>query len=506
MDANPQMDANPPMDSNPNTDSNLSKFERFRSSKGFITFTVSYAVFTDCFLYAAIVPMAPFALKKAGFEDDAIQENITLMLAVFGAVCFAASGWVPFLIGLIVLLVATAVLWSAPFVPHKTVLAVSLVGRATQGFASAVVWTTAMAVLVDTVGQERLGGNLTHTPMKAAQHLHFIEHAGWIGLALNFGNILGPVLGGVVYEYGGVHGLFGLCIWVIALDIILRLIMKERARQPLKGKVSDSSLESGAGPTNKEATVELRSLPTFSTSATETSLMARRSVPNPTRIPAVLRLLGSTRFCVNLWGVFVLAIIFTALDAVLPVTVERILGWNATLAGVIFLPFSLPSLVGMQFGKLTDRFGGRWFIFASLTAACPALIALRFVQENAPTDVALLIFLLFFIGLCTTIILEPLFAEFARRATELQESDKHLGRDIRYGYYAQAYAHFNMAWSLGNTVGPLMAGYINNAAGWNGATLATGVICGFSAIPLVLYSEGPLIRKWSLRRQARQPE
>lgn len=72
-----------------------SKFEAFRSSKGFITFTISYAVFTDSFLYAVMVPMAPKELEKQGLSDDTVQKLITLQLSVFGLACFIASGQCP---------------------------------------------------------------------------------------------------------------------------------------------------------------------------------------------------------------------------------------------------------------------------------------------------------------------------------------------------------------------------------------------------------------------------
>ncbi|KAF2174028.1 hypothetical protein M409DRAFT_62206 [Zasmidium cellare ATCC 36951] len=466
------------------------KPESFRSSKAFITFTVAYAVFTDSFLYGAIVPMAPFALQRQGFEDGEVQKLITLMLAPWGWLSDRyPQRRVPFLFGLIVLLVATAVLWFAPFVLQRAILGLEISGRGLQGFASAIVWTTALAVLVDTVGQEELG-----------------EYAGYIGLALNLGNVAGPVLGGVDHEYGGVHGVFGLCMAVIGVDVVLRLIMKERQRKPFAVTMPNPSPDSGSE-SNKEATIELASPPTFSTSsALETSSLVRHSVSKRTRIPVIFRLLGSARFCVSLWGVFVLAVVFTVFDTVLPITVERILGWDATGAGLIFLPFSLPSLFGMLIGRRTDRRGGRWVVFASFLVACPCLIALRFVREKSAADIALLVVLLLLIGTCVTVILEPLFSEVGRRSKELQEMDARAGHDVRHGYHAQAYAHFNMAWSLGNTVGPIMAGYINDAAGWGGVTLALGILCGFSAVPLVLFCDGWLLSQWCLRRQGRQSE
>ena len=50
---------------------------------------------------------------------------------------------------------ATVMLWLAPTI-H-----VQVAGRVLQGVASTVVWTTGLAILVDTVGQEQVGGQHT---------------------------------------------------------------------------------------------------------------------------------------------------------------------------------------------------------------------------------------------------------------------------------------------------------------------------------------------------------
>lgn len=63
----------------------------------------------------------------------------------------------PFLLGLIVLLVATAVLWITPFVPHDLSLALLVLGRVLQGIASAVVFTVGLACLVDAVDESEVG-------------------------------------------------------------------------------------------------------------------------------------------------------------------------------------------------------------------------------------------------------------------------------------------------------------------------------------------------------------
>lgn len=64
-----------------------------RSSTPFITFVIAYAVFTDQFLFAAIVPVAPFALQQQlRIPEDRVQFWITILLGVFGIACFLTSG------------------------------------------------------------------------------------------------------------------------------------------------------------------------------------------------------------------------------------------------------------------------------------------------------------------------------------------------------------------------------------------------------------------------------
>lgn len=91
-----------------------------------------------------------------------------------------------------------------------------------------------------------------------------------------------------------------------------------------------------------------------------------------------------------------------------------------------------------------------------------------------------------------------MFAEMALRSDQLlkEESDADIFRaGCRRGYYGQAYGYFNMAWSLGNTLGPLLVGLVNAAAGWNMAVLSLGLLCGVSAIPIVLWSSGDVFSK-----------
>ena len=64
----------------------------------------------------------------------------------------------PFLLGLLVLLITTGLLWLAPYIKSNG-LVVQVIARVLQGFASTIVWMTGLAILVDLVGHTRIGGN-----------------------------------------------------------------------------------------------------------------------------------------------------------------------------------------------------------------------------------------------------------------------------------------------------------------------------------------------------------
>lgn len=196
---------------------------RLRSSKAFILTTICIAVFTDIFLYGIIVPVIPFSLEsRAHVAPSSVQSWVSILLAVYGAallVCSPLAGWfadrtssrrLPLLGGLVTLAGATVILCLA-----RTV-ALLVVGRLLQGFSAAIVWTVGQALLVDTVGQREIGQTL-----------------GWVGLSMSLGILVGPILGGVVYERCGYYAVFYMAFALIALDIFLRLTLIEKkfARQ-----------------------------------------------------------------------------------------------------------------------------------------------------------------------------------------------------------------------------------------------------------------------------------
>ena len=118
---------------------------KHRSSKFFIITTVCFASFTDIFLYGIIVPVVPFALlNRVHVAEEDVQHWVSVLLAIYAAaliVCPPIAGWltdhyksrrVPFMLGLITLAGATAMLCLG------SSIAVLVIGRLLQGVSASI--------------------------------------------------------------------------------------------------------------------------------------------------------------------------------------------------------------------------------------------------------------------------------------------------------------------------------------------------------------------------------
>lgn len=383
---------------------------------------------------------------------------------------------------------ATILLWLAA---NNTTM---VLGRILQGVASTVTWTTGEAMLVDTVGEARIG-----------------EHMGYVGLALNLGTLVAPALGGVVFERVGYNAVFAMAFAVVGFDVVLRLMMVERSvaedwmpNATIYGDVEmvghSESQEELKKPkmTVSVAASEVSSLSSPSASC-ETLPLPDSSLPRKERtlkdrLPPILTLLFSWRFLSALWGCFVQASIYSGFQTVLPLALNHMFGWNSIGGGLIFVPLVAPSLLGPVVGMLSDRFGPRWLTTAGFLGLCPSLVLLRLVDRDDLAHKVLLCVILALVGCCFTLILEPLLTEITYLGGNHGEDVDQKGK-TRVGSYAQAYALFNLAWSLGDTVGPLWAGLVIETAGWNTMTSSLGLLAGVSAIPTVLWCGGCVFSK-----------
>jgi len=319
-----------------------------------------------------------------------------------------------------------------------------------------------------------------------------------------------------VFEKAGYYSVWAMAFGLIGLDIVLRLVMVERkiaVRWDVRYRPKRAAMRKSEGFPKMEATSPLDSKSSqFTNDSDELENCAQHDPVSPldlhvrdestsdkqhSRLPSIFKLLSSIRLLSALFAVLIQSALITSFDSVLPLFAKSTFGWNAVGAGLIFLPFVVPTFTGPLIGYLSDKHGPRWYATAGFAGCCPFMILLRLVDHDSTSQKVLICALLAFIGLFLTLALTPLMAEITYTVMDM-ESEMPSGYFGDNGAYAQAYSLFNIAWAAGCMVGPLLAGMIVDSKGWSTATLVLGCISLNTAVPVVIWTGGNMWRvKWT---------
>jgi MFS family permease len=271
---------------------------------------------------------------------------------------------------------------------------------------------------------------------------------------------------------------------LIGLDIVLRLLIIEKHRAaPWKDEAMETSQQTDEVDDQYPAAAVERA-----------SAMFKSAPASPKRkLPVMLVLLKSRRLEAASVGTFVVSATMTAFDSTLPLFVQRVFGWDALGAGLIFIALLLPHLAGPFIGHCVDKYGPRWIATAGLILLLPFWILLRLVDHNSMRQKILLSGLLCGIGVAGALTICSLMAEFSKVCDSKEKQDPTLfGGKSAYG---TSYGLFNIAWAAGALVGPLMAAALERDDGWKTMTLVFGVLSAACAIPVVLFSGGLITRR-----------
>jgi len=365
-----------------------------------------------------------------------------------------------------------------------------ILGRILQGISAAVVWTVGLALLADTVDREEVGQTM-----------------GYVFVAMSIGILLGPLLGGIVFEKGGYNEVYAMAYILIGVDIALRFMMIEK-KVAERWEVTEiipstQNIELSRDDKRVEANEEMQEHRNMQTVSQDSSASPRVTEPTAkeppvhtgprSRFPPVITLLKSRRLLCALWGCMVVAILMTQFDSVLPIYVRDTFHWNSTGAGLIFLPLVLPSLLSPFIGWAIDKYGGRWFAVAGFLSFAPVEVLLRLVDHDSINQKVLLCALLTLIGLSLDLCTPPIMVEITS-IVEAKERENP-GLFGSKGAYAQAYGLFNFAWASGCLIGPIWAGFVNERAGWETMSWTMALLSALTAIPAGMWTEGYFFKK-----------
>ncbi|KAI1464889.1 MFS general substrate transporter [Daldinia caldariorum] len=464
---------------------------RWRSNTLFILVTVAVGLFTDLFLYGLVVPVLPFMLRnRLSMPEDEIQSYVSNLLAAYAgasvvssvpAGCIAdrmSSRRTPFLSGLAALLAATIMLALGKSI------AVLVVARVLQGISAAVVWTIGLAMVLDTVGPQNLG-----------------KVVGSIFSFVSVGALMGPVIGGVLYEKTGYSGVFGVAAGVLGLDFLMRLLVVEKkiAAKYNVGLGPDPQIEEHDAHGDHEATqdpaqiedasdreeiTERDSLLPNKKRADDDTYKVRQEPNRIVRAFPILICFRNPRLLVGLSLAFVQACLLAVFDATIPTEAQSLFNFTSLQAGLLFIALDVTYLIlGPIAGYAVDRYGTKIPAVVGFGYLVPTLILLRLPSDSilsGTNNVILYCALLALNGVGLAFIGPPSVVESSNIVEKFNQANP--GFFGVNGPYAQLYGFNSLFFCVGLTIGPILAGALRNSMGYGNMNLIFAIISAVTAI------------------------
>lgn len=426
----------------------------------------------------------PIPCQAASRDADSCREGIAGYIAD-GSVSKSR----PFLAGIGIMLIATLLFFLATD-PYLIIFA-----RALQGASEALVWVSGIAFLVSQVDEANLGVCMGYTTLGAT-----------------IGELIGPLLGGYLYEKLGHWSVFGVVEIVIAADIVLRLLVKEKdsttqQHTPADVVKGDSETEPllEAAAAVSHGTIS-RPLSTDVERGEEDNRAAFSKTGNcedEDDDVSELRRLG-WNWLSSVGGAAVACIVRSALEAVsllssclvqcytntspqtIPIYVLRHFGWTSSAGGGVMFALLFPMVGGPLVGKYTTLHGPRWFSCLASLACGVFMVTLGCLTGDDPTTQVLFVINIGLIGLCIsfgTTTQTTAISAAAQRVEALKarirSSDVELSWQLRMLTPGMMLSGLSTAWALGLFLGPACGSvfHFNTNQEWLHLCCFLGIIC-----------------------------
>jgi DHA1 family solute carrier family 18 vesicular amine transporter 1/2 len=359
----------------------------WRSSRSAAAALVTLATFADLLAYSICVPVLPDFARRLGASASMIgfvfaSFGITLLAVSvpMGAISDRIGRKAPLVIGMLALAASTMMFANAAS------LAALFAARMVQGAADGVTWVVGFALIADRYRPEERGRVM-----------------GYVMSGTSLGIMVGPSLGGWLYEAGGVALPFQV-VSVIALICAAGFAMLEPRPRG----------ERGPAP----------------------SIWAVMRVTPVTVCAAIVVLTGAT---------------VAMLEPVLPLFFDRRFGFTPAQIGMLFGVAAVAStLMPLLYGPMIGRWGARRLTLTGLvlTAAWMPVMA---AATSFSTALAIIVVQWIAIALIVT----PSLAYMA-------EVTAFAGGDA----YGVGYGIYNTAWGVGLLVGPALGGWLFERVGF----------------------------------------
>lgn len=380
----------------------------------------------------------------------------------------------PFLLGLTALLGATVLLFLG------SSIAVLAIARVLQGISAAVVWTIGLALCLETVGPENLGKTIGSVGgrMRPSRRIH--ANPSQIFSFISVGNLVSPLLGGVLYKKAGYPGVFGIGFAVLAIDFVMRLLVIEKKvarRYEAEDPSSVNDLNTTPSHQQDQGDEEQgndEEQPLLGNEKNEFKLADDQ--PAIARKIPILPCLKDPRLLTALLVAFIQALLLGSFDATVPTVGQELFDFDSLKAGMLFLPLGVfDFVIGPLAGWAVDRYGTKPAAVLGYGYLVPILVLLRLPHAGGKDQIILYGTLLALCGIGLAVIGAPSIVEAGAVVQKYYEANPDFfGED---GPYAQLYGLNSMVFSAGLALGPELAGELKQSIGYGNMAAVLAAIC-----------------------------
>ncbi|EEB07650.1 membrane transporter [Schizosaccharomyces japonicus yFS275] len=300
-----------------------------------------------------------------------------------------------------------------------------VLARIMQGISASIVWCVGLALVLDAVGPRNVGFTV----------------GGIFGFT-SVGEVISPVLGGLIYDSFGYYWAFSTCFVLLIIDIILRCLVLE----PREAKKKLSQEE-------EEHVPILQRQNDFDLETT-----GKLSAWNSVFLP-IYRLTFHRKVCGPYWTSFVNSVLLASFDATVPLELKRLFNFTSAQCGLTFGVLSAPYFFcGPLAGKMVDRRGSKTIGFYAYLALSFTLFLLLIPSSRTTANVVIFIAAMALNGYILAFTSSPGFVQLTAYVTEYEKT--HPTFFGPSGPYTQIFSVMNVVYSFGMILGPIIAGYL----------------------------------------------
>jgi DHA1 family solute carrier family 18 vesicular amine transporter 1/2 len=385
----------------------ISKMRKAKSSTAFV---VALSIFTDMIVYGIIIPILPDILDSVGRNSDeagfllgSFAVGLFVFTPIFGVISDRyKTRKLPMLFGLLALASSTLLFALAQS------YAVLIFARLAQGISSGATWTIGLAMIADIYPSDKVGVVM-----------------GSIMGANTLGFLLGPLIGGYLFKNVSRGAPFYFCAILALLDFFGRLFIipvpLEDCSSPLLSEEHvniENGEEAGDAVKNEEMPKKKNNLFTLKPTASLISVLV---------------------------AICVVTACYSAMEPTLSVHLHNTFLIDEDTVGLMFTALAIPSVfVSSLFGWLGSKIGNKLTYGIGML-----LMAINLPLIAVPGSIALEVVALVFLGITSSMALVPQMPDLMEIANE--DGDRP---------YAQLYAIFNMAYSVGMIGGSFLGAAI----------------------------------------------